>query len=146
MEYKNIDYEKIDYLISHLIRSLGKETQEIFEEKITIPQFVVLQTVSKTKKCNLKDIVDELGNTTGSASLLIDKMTKLGYIVRERDDNDRRLIWLTFSEKGKRLYEQITEKRNEVLESYFSKWTEQETQLFMKLLDKTLGEKGEDNK
>lgn len=138
-----IDYEKIDYLISHLIRSLGKETQDIFEEKITVPQFIVLQTISKAKKCNLKDIVNELGTTTGAASLLIDKMTKLDYVVRERDTTDRRLIWLTFSEKGEKLYNQITKKRNEVLEHYFSKWTEEETQMFMNLLNKAFSEKGE---
>ena len=140
---KSIDYEKIDYLISHMIRSLGKETQEIFEEKITIPQFIVLQTISKAKKCNLKDIVNELGTTTGAASLLIDKMTKLDYVVRERDTTDRRLIWLTFSEKGGKLYNQITQKRNEVLEHYFSKWTVEETQTFMNLLNKAFSEKGE---
>lgn len=140
---KTIDYEKIDYLISHLIRSLGKETQEIFEEKVTIPQFIVLQTISKAKKCNLKDIVNELGTTTGAASLLIDKMTKLDYVVRERDTTDRRLIWLTFSEKGENLYSQITQKRNEVLEDYFRKWTEEETQTFMNLLNKASSKKGE---
>lgn len=139
----SIDYEKIDYLISHMIRSLGKETQEIFEEKITIPQFIVLQTISKDKKCNLKDIVNELGTTTGAASLLIDKMTKLDYVVRERDITDRRLIWISFTEKGEKLYNQITQKRNEVLEHYFSKWTEEETQTFMNLLNKAFSEKGE---
>lgn len=143
MTNNSIDYENIDYHISHLIRSLGKETQEIFEEKITIPQFIVLQTISKAKKCNLKDIVNELGTTTGAASLLIDKMTKLDYVVRERDTTDRRLIWLTFSEKGEKLYNQITQKRNEVLEHYFSKWTEEETQTFMNLLNKAFSEKGE---
>jgi DNA-binding MarR family transcriptional regulator len=98
---------------------------------------------SKAKKCNLKDIVNELGTTTGAASLLIDKMTKLDYVVRERDTTDRRLIWLTFLEKGENLYNQITKKRNEVLEHYFSKWTEEETQTFMNLLNKAFSEKGE---
>jgi MarR family transcriptional regulator, organic hydroperoxide resistance regulator len=140
MENNYIDYAKIDYLISHLIRTLGKETQEIFEEKITVPQFIVLQTIAREKKCNLKDIASELGNTTGAASLLVDKMTKLGYIVRERDDNDRRLIWLTFSENGAKLYNQITEKRNQALEKYFQKLTPKENELFMELLDKCIGE------
>ncbi|MEQ6376157.1 MarR family transcriptional regulator [Bacillaceae bacterium S4-13-56] len=140
---KPIDYGKIDYLISVLIRSLGKETQEIFEEKITIPQFAVLQTISKGGKCNLKDIVNELGTTTGAASLLIDKMNKLDYVVRERDEEDRRLIWISFTEKGKKLYDQITQKRNEMLEHYFSMWTEEETQTFMNLLDKAISERGE---
>ena len=46
------------------------------------------------------DLIQHLSTTPAAITTLLDRMERNELIVRSRDDNDRRIVWISVSEKG----------------------------------------------
>jgi DNA-binding MarR family transcriptional regulator len=65
---------------------------------------------------------------------LSDKMVKKGYIERNQSKEDRRIIIIKLTPKGKKIYTRLDAMVHKYLEKKFDKLTTNELQTFEKLL------------
>ncbi|GAB5509066.1 MAG: hypothetical protein Rhims3KO_04670 [Hyphomicrobiales bacterium] len=97
---------------------------------LTLAQWAVLQSIWRNGDLSVKEIASLTGNAPPAASRIIDRMVSSGLLVRQPDENDRRVVTVNVTEKGERLrslmsvYEQV----NDVLMANLS--ADQVEQLF----------------
>jgi DNA-binding MarR family transcriptional regulator len=63
-------------------------------------------------------------------------MWEKGLIQRTRDENDRRVVYLTLTEKGNELYAKTEEKIHKLVESLITRFDQAEIQQFIETFEK----------
>ncbi len=77
------------------------EDQVIGEHGITTEQFTVLGALDYfAVPMNVSDIANWLERSPNSISMIVDRMVKAGLVKRTRDRVDRRIVWVTPTNKG----------------------------------------------
>ena len=88
-------------------------------------------------------VQDELGRILNMDKAYItrelNKLSELGYIVRDKDENDRRKNHIIVTEKGKKVAEAIGQCREEWITAELSGITEGEQEVFLQILTKMVG-------
>jgi DNA-binding MarR family transcriptional regulator len=100
-----------DIAISEIMQSLRrifKATQDYsFEVSdkfgITGPQLWALNTLSKNEGLPLGELSKKMYLRPSTITGIIDRLEKRGYVVRNRDRRDRRVVRILLTSKGKRL-------------------------------------------
>src|SRR3989344_8074532 len=87
----------------HTIRNITKAKAGSLghQNHITHSQWFVLTMIEHFKKTNIKYIAEAMEMSSSAATQLVDGLVQNGYVTRLEDPNDRRLVQLTLSPKGK---------------------------------------------
>jgi len=102
-------------------------------DEITDTQFVVLRALRKGP-CNTSFLAHMLGVTLSAITALINRLHKMGLVTRERQEKDRRQVWITITPKGEQVLKDVEERRNLLLAVYMSKLPESEREQLLGLL------------
>lgn len=96
--------------IRDLVRQLGTLGTSASDEwsriDLTFPQFRALHVLQGREHVRVSDLGDAMRMSLASASALAERLERLGYVTRERDAEDRRIVILRLSAKGRRLVEE----------------------------------------
>ncbi len=84
---------------------------------IEINTILVIGHGSDNKK--MSEIANTLGVTFGTPTVTIDRLIKKGYVIRQRDEEDRRQVFISLSETGVEVFNSIVELRNKIAEKIF---------------------------
>lgn len=106
-------------------------------DEITDTQFIVLRSLRKAP-CNTSFLAHMLGVTLSAVTALINRLHKMGLVTRERQEQDRRQVWITITPKGLEVLKDVEEKRNLLLALYLSKVPEKEREQLLQLLQRTV--------
>lgn len=96
----------------------------------------ILVVLYKYDKITMKEIADKIHRTKATVTVLVDKLEKLGFIKREKSNEDNRITYITLTKKGlefKPVFEQISQNLNTMLYKNFSK---EEVKILDELLNK----------
>ncbi|MFO7952243.1 MAG: MarR family transcriptional regulator [Bacillota bacterium] len=105
-------------------------------DEITDTQFVVLRALRKGP-CNTSFLAHMLGVTLSAVTALINRLHKMELVTRERQEKDRRQVWITITSRGEQVLKEVEEKRNLLLAVYLSNLPEQEREQLLELLRRT---------
>lgn len=101
---------------------------------LTIPQGQVLRVLHQKGSLSIVEISKELDAKPSSMSGLIDRLVKAGMVTRKRDEQDRRVVWITLSEKSKKIFANLPFTQAQYYRTYLEKLSEEEfTQLSVNL-------------
>ncbi|QYR24076.1 MarR family transcriptional regulator [Paenibacillus sp. sptzw28] len=67
---------------------------------LTEGQLVVLELLIQLQPMKPSDLLAFLTTTPAAITTLLDRMERGGLVERNRDENDRRIVWVTVTEKG----------------------------------------------
>jgi DNA-binding MarR family transcriptional regulator len=67
-------------------------------------QMHTLEIIGHYGKLRMKDLAEKMGITTGTLTVMIDRLEKEGLVVRERHPTDRRSYVIILTDKGNELY------------------------------------------
>lgn len=67
---------------------------------LTEGQLNVLELLLDSEPMKPSDLIPYLSTTPAAVTTLLDRMERNGLIVRSRDNQDRRIVWITVSEQG----------------------------------------------
>src|SRR5690554_2357102 len=70
---------------------------------LTTPQLIVLEIVASRSRAQPKHIAAKAGVGQATATSLIDKLEARALVERKRDDQDRRIVWVTATTEGRDL-------------------------------------------
>ena len=100
---------------------------------VTPSQGFVLHFVAQNKLANVKAISQALRTTSSAATQLIDGLVDKGYLVRNANPDDRRVVSLSLSEKAKKLFKEFKEQGLQRMTKLFNSLTDEELAQYAKL-------------
>ena len=74
-------------------------------EDITVNDMHIIEAVGLEGR-NMSAIAKSLGITVGSLTTSMNGLVKKGYVLRERSEEDRRVVMISLTEKGERAFAQ----------------------------------------
>ena len=69
-------------------------------------QMHTVEIIGHNQDMRMKELTERLGVTTGTLTVGVDKLEKLGLVKRKPHENDRRSWLIVLTDEGKQMYEQ----------------------------------------
>jgi MarR family 2-MHQ and catechol resistance regulon transcriptional repressor len=110
--------------------------RHLAHRNLTLPQFFVLAEVGYDGSLRLHEIGKRLAVTMGNITGIVDRMEKAGYVERLKDPKDRRVTWVTPTEKGLKLYEEVSRTFQEEVAYHLEGLTPRELRFLSLILKK----------
>ncbi|GGE39531.1 MarR family transcriptional regulator [Pullulanibacillus camelliae] len=121
-----------------LNRSINREVRQKWNFYLSSPQIQLIESLDSDGPKTMSHAATELGISVGAMTALADRMVRSGIIERQRSADDRRVIHLVITDKGRDLIKDISISRSTVLEKYFGKLTPEEAKEMIRLCSKML--------
>lgn len=128
----------LDELIE-LVFTMNRLTKEGMEHEKSSPSYIQLQAlafISRQKKPTMKDIAEYLNITPPSTTFLINNLVKFDLVKRIYDNDDKRIIRLSISNKGRKELEMGFVKSKKHLHKKLSLLSIEERKNFISILKK----------
>lgn len=114
MEY--IDSKKLNLrLFIALNRSqqtvLKKSQETLKKNNLTVSQFDVLEILYYMGDLKVGEIIERSLSTIGNISLVIDNLVKLSLVEKKKGEKDRRITYVSLTEKGRKKIEKVLPER-----------------------------------
>lgn len=96
----------------------------------------IIYALFKNKRMTMAEIANKIGRDKSTVTALIDKLVKIGYVIKERDTEDTRVVYVTLTKKGYELepiFEAVSAK---LLEVFYLGISEEEKEELTKILNK----------
>lgn len=106
-------------------------------DEITDTQFIVLRSLRKGP-CNTSFLAHMLGVTLSAVTALINRLHRMGLVSRERQEKDRRQVWISITPKGLKVLGDVEERRNLLLALYLSHASREEREQLLELLQQAV--------
>lgn len=135
IKMKNPYYEKV-----HRVNCLSNDLDAIYHQaarKIGVPDSVMIvlyMIYEKGDGCLLYEICNESGVSKQTINSAIRKLETEGVLYLEQDKGKKKRVYLT--EKGREYLTQTAARLAEAESNAFSGWTQEELDLYLKLLEK----------
>ena len=71
---------------------------------LTYNDFHVIEAIGLREPKSMKTVANLMDVTTGTLTKAMDGLTEKGYVIRERSKQDKRVVWVYLTEKGKAAY------------------------------------------
>lgn len=127
------EFGKLWYKMS---RDLKNHMETELAPGLTEGQLAVLELLLSVERMKPSDFLPHLSTTPAAVTTLLDRMEKAGLVGRMRDEQDRRIVWVTATEKGKEECSRGVEVRRAFLDSYLNRISSHNQQLLVYLLGK----------
>ena len=104
---------------------------------LTEAQYNILIVLKlENKRLNQVEIGERLISSRANITLILDKMEKKGLVKRERIENDRRVLMVDLTAKGRKMVDRVEEKYVTEVERLMACLTESECKAMSRLLEK----------
>ncbi|MBI2939720.1 MAG: MarR family transcriptional regulator [Chloroflexi bacterium] len=121
-------------VFSRLMRAGRLKQAAWIEMDLTMAQTKALFVVCTVGMIHGRDLAQALGIGQPAVSKLVDHLVERGYVRRDEDTEDRRLIWLRPTDSGQALYDRMTVTSREALRAILDTLDERELALVTEAL------------
>jgi len=128
--------EEFGKLWSRLSKELKSQMESQLSPTLTEGQLNVLELLESSDRMKPSDLIEYLATTPAAVTTLLDRMEKNELIVRERDEKDRRIVWVNVTDKGKAECVRGVRIREELLHSYLNRVSAHNQKVLIYLLGK----------
>lgn len=128
--------------INNILVNLFNEILKLEEEAIITDEFKditnndmhIIEAVGLSGENTMSVVAKKLGITAGSLTTSVNSLVNKKYVTRQRSEEDRRVVFLKLTEKGKRAYEHHREYHRQMTEAVISRLDENEVPVLIKTL------------
>lgn len=99
-------------------------------------QWIALYHLGKDYEFSQKDLANVMHIKESTIARLIDRMEREGLVIRKKNDDDRRIMNVVLTEKGKTKRKELLPEGNKFNEIVSKDVSEEEMDIFMSVLDK----------
>lgn len=129
---------------SHMIKFIENELQENqMNELIPSHGNILTALYESDGKLTMKDIARKIGKDKSTVTALINKLISLGYVNKEKSDKDKRVTYITLTQKAidiEKKYNRVCKAVNETAYKDFSKEEKEELLRLLKKLSSNFKE------
>lgn len=120
----NIDRfgQRMIALLPQMLRGFARrESNYLSRGKITIPQLGALEYLSTRRESPMNELAKHLGVTRPAATGLVDRLIAQGLVSRQGDREDRRVVRVNLTPKGRRVLDNIWSQKRRMLQQVFGR-------------------------
>lgn len=129
--------DTLGYIINRVARKIHYQLNDLFKGwGITVDQWIALRFIAEDGPLCQKSLAEKLEKNPNTIKSMVDQLSKRELIHREPDENDKRLMVLTLSDKGRALISEIEPKEEEINTCVTNGLTEEEERTVIRLLRK----------
>lgn len=135
--------KKIKDLVDRYIAvqfSVSKKAETLVKEQIgsdlTSDQHYTLRYIYQIESCTSSELAEVFEVKKSAITAIITRLWEKGLIQRTRDENDRRVVYLTLTDKGNELYLKTEERIHKLVESFITKFDQSEIEQFINTYEK----------
>ena len=133
-------YESINDILVYLFRhiwDLEKDAIITGEfEDITDNDMHIIEAIGLGEGKMMSEIARVQKVTVGSLTTSMNSLVKKGYVIRERSEEDRRVVYIRLTEKGERAYHHHAEFHKKMIEAVMQEISEEEMPVLVKCLER----------
>lgn len=134
----------LDQTLDLLLVSLYKDVLEKEQRSLITKEFIdisvndmhVIEAIGLERENRSSSVAKRLSITMGSLTKAIDGLTDKGYVIRTRSEEDKRVVLLTLTEKGKKAYKHFRNFHEELIHQIMAQLSEAEQKVLAKALGK----------
>lgn len=128
-----------ELLVNLFNHVLDAETKAVITEEfkdITNNDMHIIEAIGIHEKRNMSQIAKNLAVTVGTLTVNMNSLEKKGYIVRERSAEDKRVVLVTLTEKGRKAFFHHRDFHKAMIRSAIKGLDEEEMDALMNCLTK----------
>ncbi|MCM1266863.1 MAG: MarR family transcriptional regulator [Bacteroidales bacterium] len=103
---------------------------------VTANDMHVMEAIGPEGAKNMSSVARELEVTTGTLTISVNALVRKGYVNRSRSEEDRRVVLVSLSEKGKKAYLHHQKFHQEMIEAVLKDLSEEEQRVLEQALHK----------
>lgn len=123
--------------LKDVLVNLFNEIMDIEEKAIITDEFSditnndmhVIQAIGVGTPRNMSSIARTMGVTVGTLTISINGLVKKGYVQRKRSEEDRRVVLISLSKKGRRAYDHHEHFHQKMVDAVLSELSGEEAEL-----------------
>ena len=129
--------DRINDIIPIMIREFARyQVNELSKGKITLPQFLILDFLEKSGEAKMSGLANFMAVSTAAMTGTVDRLVRYGYVTRELEPEDRRVIKIKITLKGRELVKKINSQRRQMIIDIFGKISEADRSDYLRVLTK----------
>lgn len=119
-------------VMKHLFNEIG----EAIPNHLTIDQYQIMCVLHQRGQCTSTDLAAVFKVVKSSITAIINRLVDHGYVERTPAEEDRRVIELSLTEEGQKVYEQVDKQVQDIVSSYLIHFNETEVETFIGTYEK----------
>jgi DNA-binding MarR family transcriptional regulator len=137
MKVKDENKEKFGSAMYSLVRAIKNEMETCCKlcGGINEKELIVIVYVGQNQNVKMSDIADNIEAPTSTLTNIVDKLVEKKYLSRDHSGEDRRVINVALTPKGKDAYKILITQKKLVAEKALSQFNEKEQQTFIKYIN-----------
>lgn len=125
----------VGYLMRMCTNRLLPQMEALFtEQELTFTQWTTLVALHDGRITTASDLAHNICHDAGSLTRLIDQMVERGFVTRARDENDRRVVRLGLTARGRKLVEALAPRVMDFWNGLLTGFSHAEIDMFIALL------------
>ena len=128
--------------INDILVNLFNEILKLEEEAIITEEFKditnndmhIVEAIGLSGENTMSAVAKKLNITAGSLTTSVNALVNKKYVKRQRSEEDRRVVFLDLTEKGKRAYEHHREYHRQMTEAVLARLNDEEVSVLTKAL------------
>lgn len=105
-------------------------------EELTMIEINTIVVIGRSgNRQKMSDVASSLGVSSGTPTVTVDRLIKKGYVLRDKDPDDRRQVIVMLSEKGLEAYQHVVELKGLIVERLFSLMSDEQLKALVSILD-----------
>ncbi len=129
-------------ILNHLLVELFKDITSIEEKAVITPEFGditnndmhIIEAIGRNSSKNMSTVAKTLSVTVGTLTIAVNNLVKKDYVRRVRSDQDRRVVLISLTEKGRRAYDHHKSFHQKMISSVLGEFSDEETAVLVKAL------------
>jgi DNA-binding MarR family transcriptional regulator len=103
---------------------------------LTFPQWVVIKALRKKSRLTTREVAEALDCTPANATGIIDRLERDSFVDRTRSEDDRRVVFIELTPRGKAKFDEVVGLAPGALEDMFEGWTAKDFAQFQEALSR----------
>lgn len=132
---------KLSHQLIELYERLSSWEQDVVKNSgLSTPQMHTIEIVGDSGSLRMKDLAKKMGVTTGTLTVMIDRLEQQGLLKRTPHETDRRSYLIALTEKGQKLFVEHHQYHLHLTEEITATLSKEEQAQFSTVLEKIIGQ------
>jgi DNA-binding MarR family transcriptional regulator len=127
--------DKMEQIMPEIMKGfIHRLHSDVFQGKVTLPQLSILDLLNRQGASKMTDLANYMKVTTAASTGIVQRLVLLGYVQREFDQKDRRIIKIRLSTKGIELLKKLIQQRRQMITKVFGQISEDDRGEYLRIL------------
>jgi DNA-binding MarR family transcriptional regulator len=128
--------ERFDQALRTTMIHLGHKIIATAPLGLTPGQVFTLLSIKKEGQCTITRLAEKLDVKPSAMTVMLDRLENHGFVIRERDRNDRRVVMVRLTKSGEKALQNVQQLRRRAIRQCLSQLDSEELVTFLQTLEK----------